>query len=387
MIRIGRSLENESDVYIDDSRSRVIIVCGKRGSGKSYSMGTIVEEVMQKEGALVLIIDPMGIFHTMSLPNEPQNELLWKWGMNVQGIPTRILVPGIPEELYGGEDIIQEMERRGVEFIPLKLNPGDISPEGWCETFGFGINDPMGIAITKAYQKCRKKWGNTFLIPDLLDAVDKDTRAANTTKDALGNKLEMSQTWGMFSESSYTPILEMLSQTHANVLDLSVIESGRYGRRPLIVSTLIRDIFSKRTVARRREELGLATDIPKVWLFIDEAHQFAPSGASSLAKEGIVRWVKEGRQPGLSMVIASQQPSALDMDVLSQWDVILSHSMTTRVDKSALNSLTKDYMGGELRVFIDGIARTGEAVLVDDYEEKILSIKVAPRRSKPGGSE
>ncbi|MFW9890269.1 MAG: ATP-binding protein, partial [Candidatus Thorarchaeota archaeon] len=178
-----------------------------------------------------------------------------------------------------------------------------------------------------------------------------------------------------------------LSLEHINVLDLSVIHSGRYGRRPLFVSTLVRDLFHRRSIARRREELELPTDIPRFWLLIDEAHQFAPSGKSSLAKEDIIRWVKEGRQPGLSMVIASQQPSALDMDVLSQWDVILSHSMTTSVDKSALNSLTKDYMGSDLKVYIEKIARTGEAVFVDDYEERALMVKVAPRRSKPGGSE
>jgi hypothetical protein len=387
MLRVGRNLENDEDVYIDDSKSRVIVVCGKRGSGKSYSMGTLAEELVLQGKSLAVVVDPMGIFHTMSQPNEPQNELLWSWGMNAKGFATRLLVPGNPVERYGGEDVIKEMEKRDVEFKSLELNPSDVSPEGWCETFGFGVNDPMGIAITKAHLKCKKKWGNDFFIPDLIDVIGSDSRAGSTTKDALSNKLEIAQTWGMFSEGTYRSLLDVLSMDHINVLDLSVIHSGRYGRRPLFVATLVRDLFARRSIARRREELELSSDVPRIWLFIDEAHQFAPSGKSSLAKEGIIRWVKEGRQPGLSMVIASQQPSALDMEVLSQWDVILSHSMTTRVDKSALNALTKDYMGSELKVFIEKIARTGEAVFVDDFEERSLMIKVAPRRSRPGGSE
>jgi hypothetical protein len=44
--------------------------------------------------------------------------------------------------------------------------------------------------------------------------------------------------------------------------------------------------------------------------------------------------MKEDRQPGLSLVVAWQQPSALDMEVLSQCDAIISHALTTAVDKA-----------------------------------------------------
>ena len=127
--------------------------------------------------------------------------------------------------------------------------------------------------------------------------------------------------------------------------------------------------------------------MPKVWLFIDEAHQFIPSGKTSLSKEVLIQWVKEGRQPGLSLVVASQQPSAIDTEVLSQCDVILSHSLTDSEDKTALNKLSKDYMSGELKAYINKIARTGQAVLVDDETENTFMVQIKPRISKPGGSE
>lgn len=90
--------------------------------------------------------------------------------------------------------------------------------------------------------------------------------------------------------------------------------------------------------------------------------------------ESLVQWVKEGRQPGLSLVVASQQPLALDMGVLSQCDVIISHALTTKEDKTALNRLTKDYMEAELRVFINKIARTGQAAFVDDDVERVTIV-------------
>jgi uncharacterized protein with von Willebrand factor type A (vWA) domain len=86
------------------------------------------------------------------------------------------------------------------------------------------------------------------------------------------------------------------------------------------------------------------------------------------------------------LVVASQQPSAVDPDVLSQCDVILSHKLTTRDDISALNSLSQDYMGGELRTFIKSLKRVGEAVLVDDERETVHMLRIRPRRSQHGGS-
>jgi len=387
MIRIGRSIDDDTDVYIDDSKSRIVLICGKRGSGKSYTMGTLIEELFRTQENILLVIDPMGIFHTMSLPNNDQEELVWKWGMNPEGLSIKIIVPGDPVERYGGEDIVRAMERRGVHFTELRLNPSDISPEGWCETFNVGINDPMGIAIHKAIIGCKKKKGHEFFIDQIIDQVEYDSKASTATKDALINRLEMAKEWGMFEDKKYRTIEEILDLNSVNILDLSTIESGRYGRRPLILDTMARSLFTKRSIARRREELGLVTYMKKVWLFIDEGQQFAPSGKSSISKEVLIRWVKEGRQPGLSLVIASQQPSAIDMEVLSQCDVIISHSLTTSIDKDHLNKLTKDYMRGELRTYINKIARTGEAVLVDDDKESVNIVKIQPRKSCHGGKE
>jgi len=350
-------------------------------------MGVIVEELHRAADVIILVVDPMGIFHTMSLPNTEQEKTVWDWGDSPRDLPTKVLVPGDPVERYGGFDIVQEMERRGVDFRSLAINPADVSPEGWCDSFGTTINEPMGIALTKAIHRCRRKYGEVYFIAEIISAVEADPRANERTIDALVNRLEMAEQWGMFATDRYHELSEVLDPRSINILDLSVIDSGRYGRRGLILSVLCRDLFRKRSVARRREELGLAPEKQKLWLLIDEAHQFVPTGKSALGKEELIRWVKEGRQPGLSLVVVSQQPSAIDGEVLSQCDVILSHALTTRDDKTALNRLTKDYMKNEIKTYINQIARTGQAVFVDDDAENIDMVQIRPRVSKPGGSE
>lgn len=387
MLFIGRSLEDNKGVYIDVKKSRAVAICGKRGSGKSYTMGVIIEELIREDNVAVLVVDTMGIFHTMSLPNHEQERILWEWGESPTSMPTRLLVPGDPISRYGDAEVVDKLKSRGLEFQPLRLNPSDISEESWCDLFNFNINEPLGIALYKAVHNCKKKYGQNFHIPQIINSVELDSKAAEKTVEALVNRLTMANEWGFFEDATYREVWDLLDPQKINVLDLSTIDSGRYGLRPLILSALTRNLFHKRTVARRREELGLDAGLRKVWMLIDEAHQFVPSGKTTLCKEAIIQWVKEGRQPGLSLVVASQQPSAMDMEVLSQCDVIISHALTTADDKSALNRLTKDYMGAELRVFINKIARTGQAVFVDDDLERVLMVQIKPRKSKPGGSE
>jgi len=387
MLFIGRNLEDDSDVHIDAGKSRAVAICGKRGSGKSYTMGVLIEELFREGEVVILVVDPMGIFHTMSLPNYEQERTLWEWGESPEGFPVKVLVPGDPVARYGDAEIVERLEERGVVFEQLRLNPSDISPEAWCDLFGFNINEPLGIALYKAIRTCKKKYGTDFFIPHIVDIIELDIRAAPKTVDALVNRLDTAQEWGFFEDSRYREVWELLDPHMINILDLSTIASGRYGRRPLILSALTRNLFRKRSIARRREELGLEAGMRKVWMLIDEAHQFVPAGKSTLCKEALIQWVKEGRQPGLSLVVSSQQPAALDMEVLSQCDVIISHALTTAVDKAALNRLTKDYMGAELRVFINKIARTGQAAFVDDDVERVTMVQIKPRKSKPGGSE
>lgn len=384
-LMLGRDLTSHSNVYLDASGTRAILVCGKRGSGKSYSLGVLLEELITVGGRNVIpiVIDPMGIFHTMVLRNEKQSSELYQWGLTAQSFRVRLLIPGVPEELYD-PDILIELSRRGVECVPLRLNPSDLSPDGWCDLFDANINQPMGIALFRAVQNLGEQ-KNVFSVPDLMKAVEKDKRAQETSRDALLNRLEAAHNWKLFSDDGYLPMDNIFEPGVINVVDVSRLESGAYGRRNLIVSVIGRNLFRARADSRLREEFGLASSLPRVWMALDEAHQFIPDSGRSLAKPQLIRWAKEGRQPGLSLIVATQQPSAIDSEVLSQCDVILSHKLTSRDDVLALNKLSQDYMGSELRNIISELNRTGQAVLVDDERESVSMLQIRPRQSQHGG--
>jgi DNA helicase HerA-like ATPase len=383
---LGKDIQSEEPVYLEAEGARAALVCGKRGSGKSYTVGVMVEELLAAGGedVIPIIVDPMGVYHTMTQANTSQQDTLFKWGLSTKGYNVRLLVPGEPSLLYD-DDILQALAQRGVNIVPLRLNPSDLTPDGWCDLFDANINRPLGIVLFRAVQRLQEK-GKTFNISDIVQMVTRDGKAQDTSKEALLNRLEAAQSWQLFAQDDYSPIRELFVPGMINVLDLSRLEPGARGRRNLTISVIARNLFRARSDARLREEFGLVAPLPRVWMLIDEAHQFVPNGSTTLAKEQLVRWAKEGRQPGLSLVVASQQPSAIDADVLSQCDIILSHKLTTRDDMSALNSLSQDYMGGELRTFIKNLKRVGEAVLVDDERETVHMLRIRPRRSQHGGS-
>jgi hypothetical protein len=325
----------------------------------------------------------MGVYHTMSQANALQKELLYEWGLAERSYRVRLLLPGEPENIYGKE-ILDALKDREVEVIPLRLNPSDLSPDGWCDLFGLNINRPMGIVLFRAVQDLGEK--KRFSLKDIIERIQLDGRAQDTSKEALINRLEAAKLWHIFAEEGYTPIPALFEPNTVNIVDLSQLEPGPRGRRNLTISVISRNLFRARAHARLREEFGLAAPLPRVWMLIDEAHQFLPTGGTTLAKKQLVRWAKEGRQPGLSLVVASQQPSAIDGEVLSQCDIILSHKLTTRADVRALNALSQDYMGRELRTYIKSLDRVGQAVLVDDERETVNITRVRPRQSLHGGS-
>lgn len=385
-ILLGKDTETSEFVRIEADTSQRILVCGKTGTGKSYSLGVCIEELANMGSNIALVIDPQGIFWTMAEANTVAQEIdgLWEYDRSPRGYPLNLMVPGDPVERFGDREIVEEMERRGIQIQSMRLNPSDLTPEMWCDLFDLDINELQGIMLFKAVRQCFRRLGRDFLIDDISAEVDR-LRGLDKTKEAVQRRLDMAQDWQIFAEDCYREIWEILRQDQINILDLSVIAQGRYGLRNLVIAVLANFIFRKRTIARRREALGLPSDTKKVWLVIDEAHNFCPSGKSTLSKEILIRWAKEGRQPGLSLVVASQQPAAIDREILTQCGIRVVHRITAKDDFQAVNALSQDFLGDGLRSRINRLTGPGRTLVIDDERESVVQAQVRPRQSLHGG--
>jgi len=72
---MGQTTSLSNKILMDVLRSHVVFICGKRGSGKSYTMGVIAEGMSDlppevKDNVSVILLDTMGIYWTMKYPNK-----------------------------------------------------------------------------------------------------------------------------------------------------------------------------------------------------------------------------------------------------------------------------------------------------------------------------
>jgi len=89
---------------------------------------------------------------------------------------------------------------------------------------------------------------------------------------------------------------------------LSVYSSiGAFNVRALVVSLVSRKLFEQRMTARKKEEVDAISkrfefkgeiekkEMPLVWLFIDELHEFLPLNEKTIATDALVQLLREGR--------------------------------------------------------------------------------------------
>ena len=165
------------------------------------------------------------------------------------------------------------------------------------------------------------------------------------------------------------------------------------GVRDIIVGLIGKKLFEERMLYRKEEEMKLVkglkktSDMPIVWMLIDEAHMFMPNDENSIALNVLLEWIRVGRQPGLSLVLATQRPNKLHPDAISQCDLFISHRMTSQPDIAAVSELRPSYLHQDFDKLYQEMPRgKGYAIVLDDNSEKLWLMKIRPRFSWDGGT-
>lgn len=368
---IGRYLALDgstgSSVLLDVKKPHAVVICGKRGYGKSYTMGVLIEEFSTlpetvRNNFAVVLIDTMGIFSDMV---HPAHGDLSQWGLTPAGVRIRQFAPrAFLEGLPPGT-------------LPFEIPTGSLSVYDYCELLGIEPLSAHGAAMIGAACRC-----GSFSI-DSLSAEIARSDAPDEVRLSLCGLLSMISRWGLFSSDADFKIL--LQPGSINVIDLS-----GYGHDPGIkscaVASLARALYDIRVRARRREHSS--RDSPLIWLMIDEAHMFINDRGPGATAVLVNEWLRQGRQPGLSLVLATQRPAALGSDVLSQADVIVCHRLTLRDDVEAMEQARPLYVKQSIKEALSRLGSDrGAALVLDDATESFHVIRVRPRFSRHGGGE
>ena len=115
-------------------------------------------------------------------------------------------------------------------------------------------------------------------------------------------------------------------------------------------------------------------------------HEFLPKDEKIVSTDALVQILREGRQPGISLVLATQQPGKIHTDVMTQSDVVLAHRVTSKPDVEALNAMMQSYLTNTIQGYMNDLpGLKGSAIILDDNSERIYPMRVRPRYTWHGG--
>ena len=230
------------------------------------------------------------------------------------------------------------------------------------------------------------------------------------TLRALRQRLGSLQRTGLFADVG-TAIGELLASGRVTVVMLGRLPQSYRAAVVAVLTRLLIDARSNAAFAEKRLVLdpeltedeadrlraSRETGVPRTVVVLDEAQSFLAPGPGNPTRDLFVRLVKEGRNMGLSAVLATQQPSAIDQRVLSQVETFVTHQLVTEADIRAVRDNLKSEMpeavqfgkqslefGGLLRLLPPGVCVVSAADMNVQTKRAVI-VSVRPRATVHGG--
>lgn len=309
-------------LHLDVDRPHAALVVGKRGTGKSYTLGVLAEELAMAPGVAPVVVDPMGVPDGLRAPGEGGG--------------------GIAARVVDGPTV----------------DPGVLDPRAWCSLLGLSPETGPGSLVWRA--------GATADTPEGMRQVVRNATAERAAVRAAINALDVADAWGVFHGSGLDP--GAVCGPEATVVDVSGLDA-----QP--TNAVVRAIA---TGLYRARVDGDVRRLP--WLLVDEAHVLF-DGVAGPALETLLR---RGRAPGVSLVAATQRPNRLPSVAVSQADLLVAHRLTSEPDLEALAAARPTYLEGRLVDRLP--TGTGEVLVVDDATERAHTARVRARRTDHRGA-
>ena len=389
-ILAGRMCEkgNKEMIHFDGSDNFVVFEVGKRGSGKSYGMGSLLEAFATVEGSTisehrdrraVVLLDPLDIHWTAITPLsadgpealKKQFAVLAHWEDLVpEPINVRVFIPAGHEQSFDSPS-----------FRPFRLPVSSLSAGDWALLVKSDlITDTRGRLIDEAYRKVTElgwAWDDTsnprapksdYTLNDMIDCIEHDPDIAGfyatETRRSVVQPFRSFARMPLFDSSVGTPLTELAESGVLSILCLARLEDDL---RTVLTTVLVRKLKQDRMAAsqiRRRLALTalsatdralleqeLARHVPRTILAIDEAQILMPARQSSMARQALDSFVLEGRNYGLSLWLATQRPKGAISDAAaSQIDTFIVHRLSVAEDITAVCGLLQNAQPDKIRL-------------------------------------
>jgi DNA helicase HerA-like ATPase len=326
-------------------------ILAKTGSGKSYTAAVILEGLLER-GVALLIIDPHGEYHTMKHPAKQGD--FSKYKVKPRGYDVQVYTPTTLASNSRAD--------RPFRFNGLNLSAREISKMISEDS----TNGQVG-QLYEAIAALRAET-DTYDLEDIIEQVEKGT---SKSKWSLIGNLESLLEVGLFSGIPTRPE-ELLQRGRASVIDMTGVVPEL---QTMIIAKLLADLFEARKLGK----------VSPGMVVIEEAHNYIPErGTGKAASSSIIRTIAaEGRKFGLGLLVISQRPARVDKNVISQCNTQIIMRVTNPNDLKAL-SKGLEGMTGDLEEEIKTLV-PGTAMLVSNEIERPVVVNIRPRKSLHGG--
>ncbi len=339
-------------VYLDLNKllTKHVAILAKSGSGKSYNVGVILEELLERKVPMV-IIDPHGEYSTLKYPNPKDKEKLILLDLEVKGYKEQVI------EL--SPDLKSNPQAK-----PLRLSNKNLTTNELIKLLPAKLSNSQLGTLYSAL----KNLGSNIDFNDLI--FELEGMEDNPSKWTLINILEYMKKLNLFS-SNPTLMCELVQPGKCSIINLKGVDPEV---QQVVTFKIVNDLFMERKKG----------NIPPFFLVIEEAQNFCPERSFGEAKSSaILRQVlSEGRKFGLGVGIISQRPARVDKNILSQCSTQIILKVTNPNDIKAISNSIEG-ITSEAEKEIQNIP-IGTA-MVTGVVDLPLFVNVRPRRSKHGG--
>ena len=321
-------------------------VLAKSGSGKSYTVGVLLEEMMDKN-IPILIIDPHGEYSSLRFKNTDEKDI---HNLTLKGLePTKYAV-----HEYGDPDITPGIK-------PLTLSVGD-SQEELVNLLPGKLSSSQQALL---YSALKSSKANDF--DSLIISIESE---------------ESNAKYGLISMIEYLRDLKIFNSTGVNYAQM--VSSGKCTILNLKgVDPLVQEMIVYK-VSKELFELRKKNKVPPFFLVLEEAHNYCPerSFGETKASKTLRTIASEGRKFGLGLCVVSQRPARVDKSVLSQCSTQVIMKVTNPNDLKALSSSVEGITTStekEIQNLVIGQS------LVTGVTDMPLLVNVRARKSLHGG--
>ncbi len=329
-----------------------VSILARTGSGKSYTAGVIMEELLD-QGIPLLIIDPHGEYTSLREPATDGD--FERFNVSPFGYADRLTVyTPVDRVLNPGADNVFRLNGRN-------LKAGDLS-----KILGIQSGTQMGV-VYEAIQKIRAE-ASTYTIDDIVFEVG---NSSSNAKWSVLSALESVRDAEIFSENP-TKVQDLVQPGRGSIIDMKGVVPDM---QAMIVARLCEELFEAR-------KMGV---VPPMMLVLEEAHNYCPEkGFAKTVSTDILRTIaSEGRKFGLGMMVISQRPARIDKNVLSQCNTQIILKVTNPND---LQAIRKGLEGISVEAEAE-IKRLppGVAMVVSGDIERPIIVEIRVRKSRHGG--